>query len=88
MMKVVMRTNLPDSLRRQLFEGAVHEAIAARGGDEEWGIDLYSYGNSHSLSVTITGPIGAWHKAFYEKDKVTIGRLKFTVKDEIDRRLA
>ncbi len=84
----VMRTNLPNSARRNLIEGAIHEAIGDRGGDGEWGIDLNSYGNPHCLSLTITGPVGAWYKAFYEKDRITIGRIRATVKDEIDRRLA
>jgi hypothetical protein len=40
------------------------------------------------LSLTITGPIGGWYKTFYARDRITIGRIKATVKDEIERRLA
>jgi hypothetical protein len=84
---VVMHTKLPSSPRHKLIEGAIHEAIRDRGGDGEWGIDLHFHEN-RCLSLTITGPIGAWYKTFYEKDRVAIGRIKATVQDEIDRRLA
>lgn len=84
----VMRTNLPYSARRHLLEGAVREAIGDRERDGEWGIDLHFYDRPHCLSLTITGPIGAWYKTFYAKGRVPIGRIKATVKDEIDRRLA
>jgi hypothetical protein len=85
---IVMRTDLQSSPRRTLLEDAIEEAIGGRDGDERWRIDLHSYKNLHSLSLTITGPIGAWYKTFYEKDRVTIRRIKGVVSDEIDRRLA
>jgi hypothetical protein len=85
---IVMRTDLQPSPHRTLLEDAIEEAIGGRDGDERWRIDLHSYKKLHGLSLTITGPIGAWYKTFYEEDKVTIGRIKATVKDEIDRRLA
>jgi hypothetical protein len=87
-MMFVMRTNLPDSARRSLLEGAVREAIGDRERDGEWGIDLYFYDRPHCLSLTITGPMGGWYKTFYARDRITIGRIKATVKDEIERRLS
>lgn len=84
----VMRTNLPNSARRSQLESAIHEAIGDREGEREWGIDLHSSGRPHCLSLAITGPIEAWYKTVYEKDRITIGRFKAIVKDEIDRRLA
>jgi hypothetical protein len=87
-MMVVMRTNLPDSSRRNLLERAVRQAIGDRGRDGEWGIDLRFYGRPYCLSLTITGPIGAWYKTFYARDRVPISRITATVKDEIERRLA
>jgi hypothetical protein len=87
---VYIRTNLSNSSRRNLVEGAIHEAIEAIGDrerDGEWGIDLRFYERPHCLSLTITGPIGAWYKTFFARDTVTISRIKATVKDEIQRRL-
>jgi hypothetical protein len=84
---VVIRTNLPNSSRRNLVEGAIHEAIGDCDRDGEWGIDLRFYERPHCLSLTITGPIGACYKTFFARDNITIGRIKATVKDEIRRRL-
>jgi hypothetical protein len=68
---IVMRTDLQPSPRRTLLEDAIEEAIGDRDGDERWRIDMHSYKKLHSLSLTITGPIGAWYKTFYEEDRVT-----------------
>ena len=84
----VLRTNLPNSSRRDLLESAVREAIGERELYGEWGIDLLLYERPHCLSLTITGPIGGWYKTFYARDRVTIGRIKATVKDEVERRLS
>jgi hypothetical protein len=84
---VVMRTNLPNCLRRSLLEAAVREAIGKREREGEWGIELHFYERPHCFSLTITGPIGALYKTFYARDRVPIARIKATVKDEIERRL-